>query len=214
MCENIYDRRYVKTSVSSSSFLEEEESPLTLCCCVSGPSGDPIFEISHNVTAVLGEDVDLICEYRGESKIVGGDWTRRINSKRKSKGLAGFQNGIPYGRNGFSEPGSMTNLTVRMEVLSVDAEGEYICEFESEEEYYSNSVFLSIVGKSTSCCMLMAPECAWIFIFETLLTSGVIRLSATNDITIGHRGALEGSMLATISLKNANQQENQIFFLP
>lgn len=84
----------------------------------------------------------------------------------------------------------MTNLTVRMEVLSVDAEGEYICEFESEEEYYTNSVFLSIVGKS--CCMLMAPEYAWIFIFETLLTSGVIWLSAPSDITIGHQGAFEG----------------------
>lgn len=133
---------------------------MTLCCCVLGPGGDPIFEIYHNVTAVLGEDVALICAYRGDSKIVDAEWTRRINSKRKSKGLAGFENGIPYGRNGFSAPGSMTNLTLRMEVLSVDAEGEYMCEFESEEEYYSTSVFLSIVGKLTSCCLLMAPEYA------------------------------------------------------
>lgn len=109
------------------------------------------------MTAFLGEDVHLICAYRGDSEIFGAEWTRRINSKRKSKGLAGFENGIPYGRNGFSEPGSLTNLTVRMEVLSVDAEGEYICEFESEEEYYSNSVFLSVIGESASCCVLMAP---------------------------------------------------------
>lgn len=65
----------------------------------------------------------------------------------KSKGLAGFKNKAPYGRNGFSEPGSMTNLTVRVQVQSLDAEGEYTCEFESEEEYYSNSIFLSIAGK-------------------------------------------------------------------
>lgn len=97
--------------------------------------------------------MDLICVYRGDSEILGAEWTRRINSQRKSKGLAGFENKIPYGRNGFSEPASMSNLTVRLEVLSVDAEGEYVCQFETEEEYYSNSVFLSVVGKSTLCCM-------------------------------------------------------------
>lgn len=133
---------------------------------LSGPGGDPIFEIHPNVTAVLGEAVDLICAYRGHNEIFSAKWTRRFNSQRKSKGLAGFENGIPYGRSGFSVPGSMTNLTVRLDVLSVDAEGEYVCEFESEEEYYSNSVFLNIVGKWTSRCVLMAPEYAWIFILK------------------------------------------------
>lgn len=132
-----------------------------------------------------------MCAYRGDIEILGAEWTRRINSKRKSKGLAGFENGIPYGRNGFSEPGSMTNLTVRMEVLSVDAEGEYICEFESAEEYFSNSVFLTVVGKATSCCMLMHPKYVCIFVFEAVLTSGVIWLSALFDITIGHQGAFK-----------------------
>lgn len=109
------------------------------------------------MTAVLGEDVHLICVYRGDSEIYGAEWTRQINSKRKSKGLAGFKNGIPYSRNGFSEPASISNLTVRMEVLSADVEGEYICEFELDEEYLSNSVFLSVVGESASCCVLTAP---------------------------------------------------------
>lgn len=108
---------------------------------------DPIFEISRNVTAVLGEDALLVCVYRGNSEIFGADWRRQINSKVKSKGLAGFKNKAPYGRNGFSEPDSMTNLTVRVQVQSLDAEGEYTCEFELEEEYYSNSIFLSVVGK-------------------------------------------------------------------
>ncbi|CAG08983.1 unnamed protein product [Tetraodon nigroviridis] len=120
---------------------------LSVARCSEGPGGDPMFEIHRNVTAVLGEAVDLICAYRGDSQIFGAEWTRRINSKRKSKGLAGFENGIPYARTGFSIPVSMTNLTVRMEVLSVDAEGEYVCEFESEEEYYSNSLFLSIAAR-------------------------------------------------------------------
>lgn len=132
------------------------------------------FEIFPNITAVLGEDVVLICVYRGASKIFSAMWTRQITSKVKSKGLAGVKNMIPYGRNGFSEPGSMTNLTVRMKVLSVDVEGEYICEFEAEEEYYSNKVFLSVVGKLTPCCILTAPEHAWILIFDAVRTSGVI----------------------------------------
>lgn len=160
-CENVFDRHTRRHLSALHPFRKRNpppprpRSPFTLCCCVSDPGGDPIFEITHNVTAVLGEDVHLVCAYRGDSEISGAEWTRRINSKRKSKGLAGFENGIPYGRNGFSAPGSMTNLTVRMEVLSVDAEGEYVCEFETEEEYFSNSVFLSVVGKSTS--LLMAP---------------------------------------------------------
>lgn len=98
----------------------------------------------------------------------------------------------------------MTNLTVRVKVLSVDAEGEYVCQFESEEEYYSSSVFLSVVGKSTSCCMLMAPEYAWILIFETLLTSGVVWLSAPSDITIGHQGRL----------RDLKKKKNVCCFLP
>lgn len=103
---------------------------------------------------MLGEDVDLICVYLGDGEILGGEWTRRINSKVKSKGVSGFRNGNPYARSGFSEPASPTNLTVRLKAPGVDAEGEYICEFESQEEYYSNSVFLSVVGKNASGCVL------------------------------------------------------------
>lgn len=103
--------------------------------------------------------------YRGDGEIFGAEWRRRVSSNVRSKGLAGFKNGIPYSRNGFSEPGSMTNLTVRMKVLGVEAEGEYICEFESDEEYYSNSVFLSVLGELTCRCLAMAPKHAWIFNF-------------------------------------------------
>lgn len=101
--------------------------------------------------------------YRGDGEVSSAEWRRRINAKVKSKVLAGFKNQAPYGRNGFSEPGSMTNLTVRVQVQSLDAEGEYTCEFELEEGYYSNSIFLSVVGKD-----LVG------LIFDTPLTSGVI----------------------------------------
>lgn len=157
--ESIFDR--------ASSSQEEGDSRFhrTLCCCVLGSGGDPIFEIFRNVTAVLGQDVDLTCVYRGDGKIIDAEWRRRVSSTVRSKGLAGFKNGIPYSRNGFSEPVSMTNLTVRMKVLGVEAEGEYICKFESEEEEYSNSVFLRVLGELTFRCSTMAPKHAWILNF-------------------------------------------------
>eukprot|EP00066_Takifugu_rubripes_P017607 XP_011606873.1 PREDICTED: uncharacterized protein LOC105417078 [Takifugu rubripes] len=120
---------------------------LSVALCLEGLEEDPILEISRNVTAVLGEDAVLLCVYRGSNEILGAEWSRQINSKVKSKGLAGFKNQAPYGRNGFSEPGSMTNLTVRVKVQSLDAEGEYTCEFESEDEYYSDNIFLSVVAR-------------------------------------------------------------------
>lgn len=119
----------------------------TVSLCVSGPDGEPILEITQNVTAVLGEGVYLGCRYLGKSEIVSAVWKRQINSKVKSKGLAGFSNGEPFSRNGFSDPESLTNLTVKMNVSNVGVEGEYNCEFESKEEYYSDSVFLTVVGK-------------------------------------------------------------------
>lgn len=118
-----------------------------MCLCVSGPDGEQIIEITRNITAVLGEDVYLRCRYLGESEIQRAQWKRQFNSRVKSKRLAGFSNGHPYSREDFTHPDSVTNLTVRMNVSSMEVEGEYICEFESEEEDYFDSVFVTVVGK-------------------------------------------------------------------
>ncbi len=115
--------------------------------CVSGSGEKQIIEITHNITAVLGEDVYLRCRYLGESEIQGAEWTRQYNSKIKSKPVAGFSEDGPFSRKDFSHPDSVTNLTVKMSVSSVEAEGEYTCEFESEEAYYHDTVFLTVVGK-------------------------------------------------------------------
>ncbi|XP_049431658.1 uncharacterized protein si:ch211-149e23.4 isoform X1 [Epinephelus fuscoguttatus] len=114
---------------------------------ILGPSGEPLLEVTHNVTGVLGEDVYLSCIYLGESDIQSAEWRRQSSSKFKSKRLAGFLSGRPFSREDFSYPDSLTNLTVQMKVSSVEAEGEYICEFESEEEYYSDSVFVTVVAQ-------------------------------------------------------------------
>jgi len=103
--------------------------------------------ISHNVTAVLGQDVYLSCIYEGESQIQSAELRRQIDSRSKFKRLAGFSNGKPFSRDGFSKPESPTNLTVQMMVSSVEAEGKYSCQFESEDESYLGTVFVTVVGK-------------------------------------------------------------------
>lgn len=100
-----------------------------------------ISEVGYNLTAVLGEDVYLTCRYFGESEILNSKW------RRQSKKLAGFSSTKPFSHQGFSEPDSVTNLTVKMDVFSVEAEGKYICEFETEDEYFSSGVLLTVIGK-------------------------------------------------------------------
>nr|XP_019943617.1 PREDICTED: uncharacterized protein LOC109630049 [Paralichthys olivaceus] len=117
------------------------------CLEILGLREEPIVEITQNVTAFLGEVVYLSCRYLGDSEIQSAKWIRQINSKVKSKGLAGFSNGQPFNRGDFSEPDSLTNLTVQMKVSSEDAEGEYICEFESEEGYFSDSAFVTVLAR-------------------------------------------------------------------
>ncbi|XP_034405011.1 uncharacterized protein si:ch211-149e23.4 isoform X2 [Cyclopterus lumpus] len=117
------------------------------CLEILGLGGERILEITHNITAVLGEDVYLSCSYLGESEIQSAEWKRQINSKITSKRLAGFFNGKPFSRDNISKPESLTNLTVKMKVSNVEAEGEYICEFESEENQYSDRVYLTVVAR-------------------------------------------------------------------
>lgn len=129
-----------------------------LLVCVSGSGEEPTPVIANNVTGVLGEDLYLSCEYVGEGQIQKAEWKRKINSQSKFKRLAGFSNGRAFGRDDFSEPDSLTNLTVRMRVSSMEAEGEYICEFEEEEENLFVSVFLTVLGKLISAVRKKIPN--------------------------------------------------------
>nr|XP_046245035.1 uncharacterized protein si:ch211-149e23.4 [Scatophagus argus] len=113
----------------------------------TGLNEEQIIELTPNVTAVLGEDVYLTCRYLGKTEILGAEWKSQINSKIRSKRVAGFFNGKPFARNGFSEPESVTNLTVKVNISSVEVEGEYTCEFKSLEEDYIVSVFLTVVAR-------------------------------------------------------------------
>ncbi|XP_051814244.1 poliovirus receptor-like [Acanthochromis polyacanthus] len=117
------------------------------CLEILGLDRDPNLEVSRNVTAVLGEAVHLTCRYLGQSQIQSAVWKRRSNSQSKSKRLAGFSQGQAFGRDEFSTPHSLTNLTVKVDVSRVGVEGEYVCEFESEEEDFFASVFVNVVAR-------------------------------------------------------------------
>ncbi|XP_067364628.1 uncharacterized protein si:ch211-149e23.4 isoform X2 [Channa argus] len=110
-------------------------------------SEEVIIEISPNITAVLGEDMYLSCRYVGERELERADWYRHINSKAKSKGLERIKKRGPFSRADFSGPDSLNNLTLKMNVHSVDLEGEYICQFETEERIVSDSTFVTVVAQ-------------------------------------------------------------------
>ncbi|KAM4589547.1 uncharacterized protein V3H82_003650 [Fundulus diaphanus] len=114
---------------------------------IQGSGEEPTPVLAHNVTGVMGEDVYLSCEYLGAGQIQKAEWKRRVNAQSKFKRLSGFSNGKAFSRDDFSEPDSLTNLTVRMRLSSMEAEGEYICEFEEEEENLFVSVFVSVFAK-------------------------------------------------------------------
>lgn len=91
----------------------------------------------------------LSCRYLGEeSDLQSAEWKREVNGRGTSKRLAGFSNGSPFGRSGFSEPDSIANLTVATRVSSVEAEGEYKCQFALEEDDYAYNVFVTVVGEA------------------------------------------------------------------
>ncbi|KAF3847526.1 hypothetical protein F7725_020554 [Dissostichus mawsoni] len=164
------------------------------CSDILGPGEESIIEITHNITAVLGEDVHLRCIYLGESQIQSAEWKRRTNSKIKFKRLAGFADGKPFSRDNVSIPVSLTNLTVHMQVSSVEVEGEYICEFRSEEEYDFDKTINGSHYQAVSCSAFSGrpvPQISWLVdsrppsyypftvdVSETLHSNGTSTLSS------------------------------------
>ncbi|XP_038159269.1 uncharacterized protein si:ch211-149e23.4 [Cyprinodon tularosa] len=114
---------------------------------ILGSGEEPTSVIAQNVTGVLGDYVYLSCEFQGKEDIQKAEWKRKI-SLNKFKRLAGFANNKSFSHfDDFSKPPSSTNLTVRMRVSNVEAEGEYLCEFEDKEENSFGSVFVTVYVK-------------------------------------------------------------------
>lgn len=118
-----------------------------------------MIEVTKNVTAFLGEDVILSCRYLGEeSDIQSAEWKGQLSPKSTVKRLAGFNSWGAFGRYGFSEPDSIANLTVVKSVSSVDMEGKYTCQFVCEEDYYSETLSITVVGKQASMVVISGSQ--------------------------------------------------------
>ncbi|KAJ7995607.1 hypothetical protein DPEC_G00246340 [Dallia pectoralis] len=102
-------------------------------------------EIEQKVTGVLGENVYFRCQYLGMANITDASWKRKGRSLRK---LTGYRNNQPFRYDpDFSYPTSLTNLTVRLNVSRLDAQGEYTCAFATDEDEITDILFLTVLAR-------------------------------------------------------------------
>ncbi|KAG1951364.1 poliovirus receptor [Pimephales promelas] len=102
--------------------------------------------LNPTVTGILGEDVYLHCLYTGQSKIAYSFWNRLDSSKRSRK-LAGYSQNKSFNREPFGIPAFPTNLTVKINVTSLDQEGEYACVFNSDEDEIKDTMFFRVIAR-------------------------------------------------------------------
>ncbi|KAG7471258.1 hypothetical protein MATL_G00122560 [Megalops atlanticus] len=101
-------------------------------------------EVERNVTGILGEAAVLRCQYTGDEEIIISSWTQKVSGKAKI--LAGYHSNTPSRKNeNFGIPASPSNLTVSMQVYSLEAEREYCCSFTTAEERMVECVFLTVL---------------------------------------------------------------------
>ncbi|XP_064158816.1 uncharacterized protein si:ch211-149e23.4 isoform X2 [Anguilla rostrata] len=107
---------------------------------------DVLVEVERNVTGVLGEEVVLRCQYTGQEQLIMSAWKKR---ETRSRGwLAGYHASAPFTKHqDFGLPASPTNLSVTVNITSLEAEGEYICVFISMMQQYEQSVFLTVLAR-------------------------------------------------------------------
>ncbi|XP_071214765.1 uncharacterized protein [Salvelinus alpinus] len=151
-------------------------------------------EIDRNVTGILGEDVFLRCQYLGQNDITDASWKRPDSRmKRSMKKLTGYKNNKAFSKDpDFSAPVSPTNLTVKMRVSTLEAQGEYICAFATDEEEITNSMFLTV---------LVAPNVT----IETYLV-----LEDGEELWVVTCGAAGGRPRADITLVLPNQEASSM----
>lgn len=102
--------------------------------------------LNQIVTGILGEEVYLHCLYPGQSDIEYSSWNR-LDSSKRSKKMAGYKELQPYKKENFGFPSSPKNLTVKLNVTSLDQEGEYTCVFNTNDEELKDSILLKVIGE-------------------------------------------------------------------
>ncbi|XP_052323564.1 uncharacterized protein si:ch211-149e23.4 isoform X2 [Oncorhynchus keta] len=122
---------------------------LSVSHCLDMLDMEEDMEIDRNVTGILGEDVFLRCQYLGPNDITEATWKRPDSRmKRSMKKLTGYKNNKAFSKDpDFSAPASPTNLTVKMRVSTLEAQGEYTCVFATDEEEITNSMFLTVLAR-------------------------------------------------------------------
>ncbi|XP_024298609.1 uncharacterized protein si:ch211-149e23.4 isoform X1 [Oncorhynchus tshawytscha] len=122
---------------------------LSVSHCLDMLDMEEDMEIDRNVTGILGEDVFLRCQYLGLNVITYASWKRPDSRmKRLMKKLTGYKNNKAFSKDpDFSAPASPTNLTVKMRVSTLEAQGEYTCVFATDEEEITNSMFLTVLAR-------------------------------------------------------------------
>ncbi|KAF7699823.1 uncharacterized protein si:ch211-149e23.4 [Silurus meridionalis] len=103
--------------------------------------------IERHVTGVLGEEVNLHCLYTGKLNVSHSFWKRRDSTGQRAKLLAGYKNGKPFAKDNFSTPASITNLTVKMDINSLEAAGVYTCLFSIDDDEIMETVILSVIAR-------------------------------------------------------------------
>ncbi|KAJ8280161.1 hypothetical protein GJAV_G00051260 [Gymnothorax javanicus] len=102
-------------------------------------------EVERNVTGILGEEVFLRCQYRGQEEVFMSSWVAREAHKKKR--LAGYLPQPLVIHGDFSLPVSLSNLTVSMRVSSLEAEREYWCIFNTLEDTVEENIFLTVLAR-------------------------------------------------------------------
>ncbi|XP_024300900.1 uncharacterized protein LOC112267073 isoform X2 [Oncorhynchus tshawytscha] len=122
---------------------------LNMSHCLDMLDMEEDMEIDRNVTGILGEDIFLRCQYLGQNDITDASWKRPDSRmKRSMKKLTGYKNNKAFSKDpDFSTPASPTNLTVKMRVSTLEAQGEYTCVFATDEEEITNSMFLTVLAR-------------------------------------------------------------------
>lgn len=85
--------------------------------------------------------------YTGQYPVLFSSWNR-LDSSNRARKMVGYNYGkVPFHKENFDVPASVTNLTVKMSIESLDVEGEYTCVFNTEEDETKDTMFLSVIGE-------------------------------------------------------------------
>nr|XP_023692822.1 uncharacterized protein LOC111856805 isoform X1 [Paramormyrops kingsleyae] len=130
----------LKMGGSALLFLGLVFNVLANCCCSD-------VEIQKNVVGVLGETVVLRCQYVGKSNMMASFWTEQQSSGNWKQLVGFFMKEVQVNDQKFSVPVSPSNLTITMNITSLEDEREYKCSFFSGYEIMEETMTLTVLAR-------------------------------------------------------------------